>query len=243
MAVEKDLRGRQALVTGGTRGIGRAVVEALGACGMRVLATGRDRERLARLAADLGPSLELDTVVCDNGSADDVEELFRRARALFPRLYLLVNNAAIGLYGPCEEVVREEWDLVMEVNARGYFLCSQHAFRWMRETGGGRIVNISSVVGHKGYVNQVSYAAAKHAVMGVTKVMAREGQEHGIRVSAICPGGVATDLARQARPDLDPDGLIQPADVARAVVFLAAEPETCCTDMLCLRRAGSTPFA
>ncbi len=132
---------------------------------------------------------------------------------------------------------------MLDVNARGAMLCCREAGAWMKETGGGRIVNISSVVGHKGYENQVAYTASKHAMMGLTKALAREWQPYGIRVSAICPGGVATELVREARPDLDPAGLIQSEDVARAVLYLASEPESCATDFLYLRRAGSTPFA
>lgn len=243
MTEEIDLQGKCAIVTGGTRGIGRAIVEALGEREMRVLATGREQGRLDQLSRDLGDRMDLETLVCDNGDPDQIAALFKHARELFPKLFLLVNNAAVGLYGACDDVVVEEWDLVMDVNARGYFLCSREAYRWMKEGGGGRIVNIASVVGHKGYPDQLSYAASKHAVMGITKVMAREGQEYGIRVSAICPGGVATDLVKQARPDLDAAELIQPADVGRAVLYLASEPQTCCTDLICLRRANSTPFA
>jgi 3-oxoacyl-[acyl-carrier protein] reductase len=157
-------------------------------------------------------------------------------------LFLLVNNAGIGIYGPSDEVKLADWEKLMAVNARGTLLCSQEAFSWMRATGGGRIVNISSVMGVKGYVNQAAYAASKHAIMGLTKVMAREGQESGIRVCVICPGGVATDLVKSARPDLDVSLLIQPEDVARAVLYLAKEPDTCCTDMLSLRRSSAAPF-
>lgn len=239
---EIDLAGRCALVTGGSRGIGRAVVERLLAAGMRVLATGRDAERLQQLAAELACD-RLATQVYDQADPAQVTQLFGRARQLFPSLFLLVNNAGLGIYGPCETVSLADWDQVQNVNARGLFLCSQAAFVWMKRSGGGRIVNIASVVGHKGYENQVAYTASKHAVLGITKVMAREGLPHGIRVCAVCPGGVATDMVRQARPDLDPQGLIQPQNVARAVYYLAAEPETCCSDVLYLRRSASTPFA
>ena len=239
---DTDLRNRTAIVTGGTRGIGQAVALALARRGMRVLITGRDADKLAALRQQFAAEFPFETAVCDNAVPAQIEALFARARQLFPKLDLLVNNAAIGLYGPCDEVVVEEWDMVQDVNARGAFLCAQHAFRWMKAAGGGRIINIASVVGHRGYENQVSYAASKHAVLGFTKVMAREGQKFGIRVNAISPGGVATDLVKQARPDLDPASLIQPDDVARAVLFFVTEPASCCVDELQLRRADSTPF-
>jgi 3-oxoacyl-[acyl-carrier protein] reductase len=242
MLTHRDLHGTTALVTGGNRGIGRAIVALLLGEGVQVLATGRDTAALADLAA-AHAGAPLTTAVCDLAEPGEIEQLFAVARTTFVRLDLLVNNAGLGIYGPATDLRAADFDLMMAVNARAALLCAQHAFRWMQETGGGRIVNISSVVGHKGYVNQVGYAASKHALLGITKVLAREGQAHGIRCSAICPGGVATDLIRQARPDLDPAGLIQPEDVARAVWYLATEPETVATDCLELRRAGGTPFA
>jgi 3-oxoacyl-[acyl-carrier protein] reductase len=237
---EYDLQDRQAIVTGASRGIGQAIAVALADAGMHVLGTGRDEAALAQTRA-LRPE-RIQTRVCDLEQPDSIAALVRHARGLWDRLDLLVNNAGFGVFGPATETSLEDWDRVFAVNARGTFQLSREVFAWMRDSGGGRIVNISSVVGLRGYVDQVAYASAKHAMMGFTKVMAREGQAHNIRVTAVCPGGVATDLVRQARPDLDPTTLIQPADVARAVLFLAAMPETCCTDYLELRRAGSTPF-
>jgi len=242
MLTQRDLRGTTALVTGGNRGIGRAIVGMLLGEGVRVLATGRDSAALAELAA-AHAGAPLTTAVCDLADPAAIDRLFETAHATFPRLDLLVNNAGLGMYGPATELSAADFDQMMAVNARAALLCAQQAFRWMQGTGGGRIVNISSVVGHKGYVNQVGYAASKHALLGITKVLAREGQAHGIRCSAVCPGGVATEMVKQARPDLDPAGLIQPEDVARAVWYLASEPETVVTDCIELRRTGSTPFA
>lgn len=234
-----NISGFNAMVTGGGSGIGRAIALALAENGMNVVICGRRTELLQETAAQCPDRIQ--TCTCDLASPEEIDRLFEVARSAFDGLFLLVNNAGMGLYGPVESVTVEDWDAVMNVNARGAFLCAQRAFCWMKETGGGRIVNIASVVAHKGYVNQVSYTASKHAMLGFTKVLAKEGQEHGIRCSAVCPGGVATEMVAQARPDLDQDELIQPDDVARAVVYLAAEPETCCTDCINLRRRGSTP--
>ena len=132
--LEVDLRGRTAVVTGGSRGIGRAVVAALLARGMTVLATGRDPAGLERLRADF-PGAPLHTAICDQRDPAAVAALFDTARALFPALYLLVNNAALGLYGPAAEITRETWDAVLETDARGPFLIAQEAFRWQRQTG------------------------------------------------------------------------------------------------------------
>lgn len=243
-AQDLSLHGGTAIVTGGSRGIGRAIVLALAAQGMQVLATGRDTAALAEtVAAAAGFAGQVTTATCELREPASIAALFAGARAQWPRLDLLVNNAGMGTFGPAADVSATAWDEVFAVDARGAFLVAQEAFRWMQaQPGGGRIINIASVVGLRGYVNQVAYSAAKHALMGATKVMAREGQAHGIRVAAICPGGVATDLVSKARPDLDLSTLIQPADVARAVLYLATEPATCCTDLIELRRAGATPW-
>jgi 3-oxoacyl-[acyl-carrier protein] reductase len=106
----------------------------------------------------------------------------------------------------------------------------------------GHIINISSVVGWKGYAEQSAYSASKHGIMGLTKSLAREEQEHGIRVSAILPGGVDTELIREARPDLDPQQLMSPDDVADAVAYLLSVSSRAGVDEIHLRRRNSTPF-
>ena len=112
----------------------------------------------------------------------------------------------------------------------------------MAPAGRGTIVNISSVVGFKGYPNQAAYTATKHAVMGLTKSLAVEAQPQGIRVSAVLPGGVDTDLVRQARPDLDPAILLAPDDVAQAVMYLLSLSDRAAVDQIYLRRWSSKPF-
>ena len=238
---EIDLHDRVAVVTGGGRGIGLAVTRALHARGMRVHICGRSREHLQQAAAADPEGITF--TVCDLADDDAPDRLFAAVRERHEHLYLLVNNAGLGVYDTVEQTALADWDRMLRVNARAAFACAQAAFTHFRaHQTPARIVNIGSVVSHKGYVNQAGYTASKHALLGWTKVLAREGQAHGIRCAAVCPGGVATDMVAQARPDLDPQGLIQPVDVARAVVYLATEPETCCTDQLNLRRSGSTPF-
>ena len=146
MLSQRDLHGTTALVTGGNRGIGRAIVALLLGEGARVLATGRDAAALADLAA-AHAGAPLTTAVCDLAEPAAIEALFVTARTSFARLDLLVNNAGLGIYGPATELRATDFDLMMAVNARGALLCAQHAFRWMQQTGGGRIVNISSVNG------------------------------------------------------------------------------------------------
>jgi 3-oxoacyl-[acyl-carrier protein] reductase len=241
--MENSLDGKIAIVTGGSRGIGAAIVEALLREGMIVWTTGRSKENLDALTkALISYEARLKTAVCNSRVPDEIEMFFAEMENSCPRLDVLVGNAGVGKFGSVEEVSQKDWDEVMEINGRGTFLFAQQAFRWMKRCGGGRIINIASVVGLRGYPKQSQYTASKHAVVGMTKVLAREGQPFGIRASVICPGGVATDLVLEARPDLDVSELIHPEDVARAVLYIAKEPESCCTDLIQLRRTGSLPF-
>ena len=130
----------------------------------------------------------------------------------------------------------------MAVNARGPFLMSREAIPVMAAGGGGSIVNIASVVGIKGYVNQGAYTASKHALMGLSKVLAQEVQPLGIRVHVLCPGGVDTEMAGQARPDLDRSQLMTPAEVAEVVLFLLQQRGRAVVDQINLRRASGSPW-
>lgn len=237
------LHGAVALVTGASRGIGRAVALALAARGAAVALAARSAEALGVLAGEIqsagGRALALPADLADDAA---LLELIPRTVAQFGKLTVLVNNAGLGLYGPLEQAAAGDWDRVMRLNARAPFLLCREAIAPLRAAGGGAIVNIASVVGIKGYVNQAVYTASKHALMGFSKVLAQEVQKDGIRVHTICPGGVATDMAAAARPDLDPAGLIRPEEVAEVIAFLLAFRGNAMIDDIHLRRAGGEPW-
>ena len=240
---QPDLTDRVAVVTGAGRGIGRAVALALGDAGARVVAAARTRaeiEATAKAVRDAGGQALAHPV--DLADEASVRALFAAVRDRWARLDVLVNNAGIGLYGPVETFPVQDLDRLVAVNLRGTFLCCQEAMRLMVPAGAGYIINVSSVVGFKGYPNQAGYTATKHAVMGLTKSLAVEAQEHGIRASAILPGGVDTDMVRQARPDLDPSILLQPDDVAHAVLFLLSLSDRAAVDQIYIRRRTGQPF-
>jgi 3-oxoacyl-[acyl-carrier protein] reductase len=130
----------------------------------------------------------------------------------------------------------------MAVKVKGLFFCCQRAMRMMIPAKRGYIINISSVVGFKGYANQAAYAASKHAVMGITKALAVEAQPYGIRVSAVLPGAVDTGLMEALRPDLDKAMLMKPQDVAYAVLFLLSLSDSAAVDEIYIRRRTSEPF-
>ncbi len=234
-----------AVVTGASRGIGRAVAERLAREGFDIALAARTEADLVEAAAavEAGGAKAL-AVPTDVSREEDVLRLFERARDGFGRVDVLVNNAGLGVYSPVAETSLADWENVMAVNARGTFLCSREAFKMMAaaEPAGGVIVNISSVVGFKGYARQGAYTASKHAVVGLSKVLAEEGRDKGIRVHAICPGGVATGLISSARPDINPDELLQPDDIADLVAYLVKLPKRAMIDLVHIRRSTSKPY-
>lgn len=241
--VHAELSGRVALITGASRGIGKSIGEALARAGAHVVLVARSAGELEALRAAVVTGGGTATAIAADVSAeDDVVGVFRRVAEELGRLDVSVHNAGIGTFGPLEDLRVEDFDRVMAVNARGTFLCCREAVRVMRSRRQGYIINVSSIVGVRGYPDQSAYAASKHAVMGLTKSLAVEAQAHGIRVSAILPGGVDTDLIREARPDI-PDGeLMRPEDVSQAVLFLLSLSDRTAIDEIRLRRLTSRPW-
>jgi NAD(P)-dependent dehydrogenase (short-subunit alcohol dehydrogenase family) len=241
--MQVDISGRVALVTGAGRGIGRSISLALAAAGARVFLTARSAGQLDDTAREIrAGGHEAECLPVDVSSEDGVEELFRRLNECFGRLDVVVNNAGTGISGPVADFPVADFDTLMAVNARGVFLCCRKAMQMMVPARSGYIINISSVVGFKGYANQAAYAASKHAVMGITKALAVEAQPHGIRVSAVLPGAVDTGLMDALRPDLDKALLMKPEDVADAVLFLLSLSESAAVDEIYIRRRTSAPF-
>lgn len=241
--MQPDLSDQVAVVTGGGRGIGRAVARTLASAGATVAVAARTEAEIQAVADEItAAGGEARAVATDLADEASVRDLFMAVRERWGRLDVLANNAGVGRYGPVAEFPVEDLDHVIAVNLRGTFLCCQEAVRMMAPAGRGTIINVSSVVGFKGYPNQAAYTATKHAVMGLTKSLAVETQPQGIRVSAVLPGGVDTDLVRQARPDLDPSILLAPEDVAQTVMYLLSLSERAAVDQVYIRRRTSQPF-
>ena len=232
-----------ALVTGASRGIGRAISTSLAAAGSHVVAVARNARQLDELVAEIAAAGGSATALpADLAEESQLREAFETIDRRFGRLDVLVNNAGIGVFGPLADYSTSDLDRLLSVNLRAPFLCCREALRRMIPQKRGYIINIASVVGFKGYVNQAAYTATKHGVMGLTKVLAAEAQPHGIRTSVILPGGVDTDLVGDARPDLDRSILLQPSDIAETVMYLLSLSERAAIDQIYIRRRNSMPF-
>jgi NAD(P)-dependent dehydrogenase (short-subunit alcohol dehydrogenase family) len=196
-----SLAGKIAIVTGSTRGIGRAIAEAFAGAGATVVVTGRSPDLAERVAAEVahGGGMSM-AVAADISNSADVERLIRTTVERFGRVDILVNNAAVSpFFKKAESVTEDEWNEVIQVNLTGTFLCAQAAGRVMIEQKSGRIINISSVGGQVALPRLVAYCAAKGGIEQLTRVLAVEWAQHNVLVNAIAPGYVETDLTRGLR--------------------------------------------
>jgi NAD(P)-dependent dehydrogenase (short-subunit alcohol dehydrogenase family) len=162
--------------------------------------------------------------------------------ARFGGLDVLVNNAGMALNCPFEQTSTDAWDAIFALNVRAPFLLCREALPHLRKSACATIVNLGSVVSYSGYADQAAYTASKHALLGMTRALAKEVWEDGIRVHIIAPGGVDTEMIRIARPDLSTDGMIRPDEVAETVAWLLSFRGNAVIDEIRLHRATKTPF-
>ena len=230
-----SLAGRVALVTGSSSGIGEAIALELAARGAAVAVNSRSRERAEPVARAIesggGRAVAVAADVCDS---TQVAALVRAAVDELGGLDILVNNAGAGFIAPSEELAEAEWRRLIELDLTAPFLCAQAAARHMLTTGGGVIVNIASALGHTAMPGRAAYTAAKHGLIGLTKVLGSEWANRGVRCVAVSPGYVATELVKENmrrgsfnERDIErrtPLGrLATPQEVARVVAFVASD--------------------
>ena len=224
-----DLTGRTALVTGSTRGIGRAIAESLTAAGARVAVVGRDEARAKEVAAALSP--EARGFACNVADPASINALVEAVEREFGAIDILVNNAGINRDNILFRIKDEDWDAVLDANLRGAFLSIRAASRGMMKRRWGRIINIASVVGVVGNKGQANYAASKAGLIGLTKTVAKELASRGILANVVAPGFIETDMTAAMTDDakkalftqIPLERLGQPADVASLVTFLASD--------------------
>ncbi|MBQ7163688.1 MAG: SDR family oxidoreductase [Bacteroidales bacterium] len=232
-----------ALVTGASRGIGKCIALELAACGYDLALVGRDSTALTTVVeAAREKGVKAIPIVSDLAEEKAPADIVRQTVARFGGIDVLVNCAGLSQSGSFIDVTPQQWDRIMIVNARAPFFLCKEALPYLKQSTRPIVINIASVVGFKGYINQSVYASSKHALTGFTKVFAKEVQPFGIRVHLISPGGVATEMVTQMRPDIKPSELIQPEEVAEIVRFLVTRKGNGVIDQFYLRRYSGLAF-
>ena len=212
----QDLENKVAIVTGGNRGIGRGIAEALAKEGMRVALTARTLEAAEKTAKEIGGSAR--GYACDVRQWPQVQAVYAAVEKDFGGLDVLVNNAGVGVFGPIADLSVEDWHAVIETNVNGVFYCTKLAIPQMKKRGGGYIFNVSSLAGRNAFPMAGAYCASKHAVNGFSEVLFQEVRDDGIRVTYLMPGSVATDFGRGSAAKQD--WALQAEDVGEMVVDL-----------------------
>ena len=228
-----SLKGKNALVTGGSRGIGRAVSIRLASMGAHVVINYVSNPEAAKVTekmiTDAGGTAEI--ISFNVAVAADVQDSIKQLIKELGTLDILVNNAGITRDGLMARMKEDDWDAVLDTNLKGSFICAKAAARSMMKKRWGRIVNISSVIGFAGNAGQVNYASAKAGMQGLTKSMAREFATRNITVNSVAPGYIETDMTRDLPEDIQEKikaeiplaSLGSPEDIAGAVAYLVGE--------------------
>ncbi|MBW6487078.1 MAG: SDR family oxidoreductase [Syntrophobacterales bacterium] len=244
-----SLKGKTALITGASRGIGEAIAKILSAHGARVILVSRRPENLQRVETKIREAGgEVESLVCNMGDIEQIQTLFAEVAKRFPKLDILVNNAGANpSFGDALSIEERAWDKTFAVNLKGPFFACQCAARLMQKSGGGAIVNVASINGVRPALFQGVYSITKAGVISMTKVYARELAPYHIRVNALLPGLTDTKFAsaltqseeimKIALPMIPLGRIAQPAEMAGAVLYLVSDAASYTTGM-CLTVDG-----
>jgi NAD(P)-dependent dehydrogenase (short-subunit alcohol dehydrogenase family) len=217
-----SLRGKTCLVTGSTRGIGRAIAEELAKAGARVVISGTREQDVTRVVEEMrAEGAEVFGFACDVRQYDEVEALMDFAAANAGGLDILVNNAGIGLFSPISEMSPADWDRVIDTNLTGVFYCSRAAIPHLLKRGGGSIVNISSLAGKNAFAGGAAYNASKFGLEGLSEAMMLDLRYQNIKVAYVMPGSVATEFS--GRTAEGEDWRLAPGDVAEVVLDILVQ--------------------
>jgi 3-oxoacyl-[acyl-carrier protein] reductase len=213
-----------AIVTGSSRGIGKAIAHELARKGFSVVINSRSQEDSSKAAKELKETFGIKSIGVSADIRDkiQVQRMVQKTIEEFKRIDVLVNNAGVLVVKSLNDTAQKDWDYVIDVNLKGTFLCSKEVLPYMLSQKSGCIVNISSGAGKSGYAGLAAYCASKFGVIGLTESLAQEIKKDGITVVAICPGSVATDMQKQFMSEQEyekqKNNMIQPVDVAKKVV-------------------------
>lgn len=219
------LDGKVVVVTGASKGIGKAIASAFAAAGAKVVLAARTRETLEQVAAELRESgAEAMAVPTDVTDVDAVQRLIEQALTAYQRVDILVNNAGIGYFGPVVDFAPDDWDTVLNSNLKAVYLCTKYALPPMLAQGGGQIINVLSIAAKVAFEASAAYCAAKAGALALTKVLAAEVRQQKIRVTAVLPGSVHTPFWDDIPEHPDFEQMLKPEHVADTVVSVCQQP-------------------
>jgi 3-oxoacyl-[acyl-carrier protein] reductase len=222
MSNGKPLGGKVAIITGASRGIGLAVAHRLGTLGAKVSLCARDITRLESAADEVRPGAAgVFRAAVDVTHADQIVAFVQNTEKALGPVDILVNNAGIGYFGPTHEATQANWDSVLDTNLKAVFLASKAVAPGMIQRRGGHIINIASLAGKNAFAGGGIYCASKWGLLGLTECMAEDLRGHGIRVSAVCPGSVATDFSPHGKKDISK--MLQAEDIAHVVEMIVTQ--------------------
>ncbi|SFG63921.1 gluconate 5-dehydrogenase [Desulfotomaculum arcticum] len=247
-----NLNNKVAIVTGAGRGIGKAIALGLAEAGANVVLASRTREQLEELAEEIKYVKTL-VVPADVTKVADVKNLLNKTLEAFRKVDILINNAGITIKKPALEMQEEDWQKIMDINLKGEFLCARIIGEQMVKQKSGSIINMASVGGHLGLIGSLGYCATKGGILQMTRVLASEWAKDNVRVNAVSPGYVETELvegAMSARPELrekiinrTPMGrLAKPEEIVGASIFLASDASTYVTGISLIVDGGMSAF-
>jgi NAD(P)-dependent dehydrogenase (short-subunit alcohol dehydrogenase family) len=213
------LTGKIALVTGGGTGIGKTIAKAILAEGAKVIIIGRTKSKLKEAQTEMG--IGIDIMVCDITDEIQVDKVYENIKDKYGKLDILINNAGTSFKEKAYELKYESWKKVIDVNLNGAFLCARGAMRLMVSKKSGRIINIGSISGQMSRALNAPYTASKFGIEGLTRAFALDGRDHGIAVSVIHPGNVATDIiSKEEIPTREKEGFVLLEDLGKLAVTM-----------------------
>ena len=221
MRSEKPLDGKVALITGANRGIGLAIAYRLAALGVSLSLTARDGNRLEAVARELQSGTKVVATLADLTSPNDVASLVPKTERALGSIDILVNNAGVGSFAPIQDASEADWDEMLDTNLKAVFLLTKAVAPGMIRRKTGHIVNIASLAGKNAFAGGAVYCASKWGLLGLTQCAAEDLRAYGIRVSAVCPGSVATEFSPHGKKD--PSKMLQAEDVAHAVEAIVTQ--------------------
>jgi len=239
-----SLKDRIAFITGAGGGIGRQTVVALAKEGVNIVLFGGNNLNKLQESALLAQKEGVKTWIFEGDLTDDniLVNLFEKAISVTGGLDILINNAGMAYSAPIEQTDVEIFDKIMKINARVPFMLIKLALPYLKKSTRASVINVASVVAHAGYPLQSAYTASKHALLGLTKSLSAEVYKDGIRVHAVSPGGVYTDMVKVSRPDLTGEGMTKPEEIAEIITFILKHRGNAVVDEIIVHRANKQPF-